>query len=233
MTTTRADDMTLPCFRSLLPALLVLLALGCERGEQPADTSTKVGLGVTESASGDSCPPLAGGTPEQYAAREPDDTMPPPPHLGSWNDSKRVRLDSFSLTVPTVASGRPLDAHGSYWISDFPSCRYHCSLEITFTSDSTAQGLDAYVKRLQTVDSTAGDDALDWMPGPARATMVNGQRGVLMDTPCGDCTAAELLVYRNSTIARVAYSIDDRERITPALQCHLTRVATSFRWEGP
>lgn len=159
----------------------------------------------------------------------PDDTIPAP-RAGSWSDTRRVALDSFSIEIPSVAEAGARDRAGSYWITKFPGCRYHCALEIHVEPDTARAGLDSYVERLRTPDTTSNSDASDWLPGDPGPATVGGRRALLMELPCGDCTAALLVSDVGGRIVRIEASIDDRDGYQPGLMCRLTRAAASFRW---
>jgi hypothetical protein len=180
----------------------------------------------------DSCASLDRQARAQNRMPEPGDTVPPP-KAGSWTDVKQVSLDSFSIEVPRVASVRPRDAHGSYWITDLPTCRYFCAIQVTLTHDSLGQTVNEYVARLRVVDTTENPDAVDWIPGPPRAVNVHGDQGLMMETACGDCTAGQIVLIRNRTIAHLSYSLDDRDGYQPGLMCRLARAASTFQWNAP
>ena len=184
---------------------------------------------VTDTTGLDSCARLDAGARRQANASLPEDALPSP-RPGSWADAKRVTLDSFSIEIPAVARARTRDEDGSYWVDSLPTCRFFCALQITFSHDSTGRGLDAYADALRTVDSTAGEDAKDWLPGPPSPITVDGDAGIRMETACGDCTSGEIVVMRDRRIATIAYNIDDRDGYQPGLVCRLERVARTFKW---
>ena len=230
--------MTLPPV-GLIGALTLALACTHARidgSSEQAATSSMAGV-VLDSIALDSCARLDRNSRPQNVVRTPDDALPPP-HPGSWSDTRRVVLDSFSLDIPRGAEAgrrdhRRFGGGVFHVITGLPSCRYDCSLAVDFLVDVAGMGLDAYVAGLQIDSSSPNHVAHGQLPGPARAVKVDGSRGMLMDTPCGDCTSGELLLMRNRTIARVEFSLDAREGYQPGLVCRLERVATSFRWLDP
>src|SRR5262245_37781891 len=106
-------------------------------------------------------------------------------------------------------------------------------LALSFVHDSAGSGLDGYVTRLRTPARGEVAGEMDDMPGAPRAIVVNGARRLLMETPCGDCTSAVLLLQRGKTLASIDISVDDRDGYQPGLMCRLTRVAATFVWARP
>jgi hypothetical protein len=157
----------------------------------------------------------------------------PPQRAGSWTDTHKVTLDAFSLAIPLVARARPRDAHDAYWIDSLPGCRFICALEVTFERDSTTGSLESYITARRTVDTTSNSDAADWIPQAPQYVSFRGRRAAIMETVCGDCTSGEVLFFRTGQIARLAYSIDDREGFQPGLICRLQRMAGTFEWGMP
>jgi hypothetical protein len=153
----------------------------------------------------------------------------PAPNAGSWNAVKRVTGNGFSIEVPTVTVRD--STHGSYSITGFPGCRYFCSLDVALEIGAARETVDQYVARLRIIDTVNNPDAADWIPGPPRVVSVQGERGLMMETPCGDCTAGEIVIARETHVARISYNLDDREGDQPGLMCRLARTAASFRWQ--
>jgi hypothetical protein len=176
----------------------------------------------------DSCAALDHFATAQQRVREPGEVIPEP-HSGSWADVRRLSLGAVSIDVP---NGITLGRWDSTTIAmyDFPTCRFFCALSITLVRDSASRSLDAYAASLRAVDTAADPNASRDLPGPPRPLTVGPERGLLMTTPCGDCTSSEVVVTRAHTVAHIGYSIDDRDGYQPGVMCRLTRAATSFRW---
>jgi hypothetical protein len=139
-------------------------------------------------------------------------------------------LDSFQFTVPTVAIARSDASHGAYYISELPGCRYFCGLEVNFVHDSIDRSLDDYAASLRVVDTARNPDDEMWRPGPARPIRLTRSDGLIMETPCGDCTSGQILAKRGRTVAHIGYSLDDRDGSQPGMMCRLARAASTFDW---
>jgi hypothetical protein len=199
----------------------------CIAHDAPATSDTSAAKKVSILDVGDSCAKHDAAARTQQSM----DTTPLPPRQGgSWTVTRRVRLDEFSLGIPVVARARSRDAHGAYWVDSLPGCRFFCALEITFARDSTTGSLESYIAARRMVDTTSNPDAADGQPGPPRYVTFGTQRAALMETRCGDCTSGEVLFFRAGQVARLAWSIDDREGFQPGLVCRLQRMASTFEW---
>jgi hypothetical protein len=203
----------------------VVLAMSCSQKshDQPALASTA----TRDTISLDSCAALDAQGAPQNRVLEPGETIPPP-HPGSWASTKRVARDSFQLEVPSVANVGFKDTQGTYWVADLPGCRYFCALGITFQTDSIDRSLDQYVASLRVVDTAKDPDAE--IPGLPHPIQLARSDGLMMSTPCGDCTSGEIVTKRGRTVAYIAYSIDDRDGYQPGLICRFARVASTFAW---
>jgi hypothetical protein len=157
----------------------------------------------------------------------------PPPNPGTWTDVKRVALDSFSIEIPRVASVRHRDAHGSYLITDLPTCRYSCAIEVSLSHDFIGKTVDDYVARLPVADDTGNPATADGIVGTPKAVTVDGNKGLMIQTDCGDCIAGEIVAIRNRTVAHLAYNLDDRNGYQPGLVCRVVRAASTFHWNRP
>jgi hypothetical protein len=155
----------------------------------------------------------------------------PQPHQGSWTDTRLARGPGFTLLIPTVATAELHARDTVFWITDLPQCRFFCAIEVTVRPNATRVPLKDFVARLQETDSAENDpDLTAYQPGPATLVQVGDQQGFLVQANCGDCTGASLFVSRGAAIAKIAYSIDDRETEEKALANALLSVAQTFRW---
>jgi hypothetical protein len=214
--------------RHLVGALaLGFVAVACSSSEKPDSRSHDIRAELVRL---DSCTTLDSAARPQDRVLEAGETVPLP-HPGTWETVKRVSLDSFSIEVPTVATVSAANAHDSHWISGLPGCRYSCGMEIILERDSVSRSLDQYVASLRVVDTTTNPDAADWVPGPPRVISVGGERGLIMETSCGDCMSGQAVVKRGRTIAHIMYSLDVRD-YQPGLMCRMARIATTFQWRS-
>jgi hypothetical protein len=143
-----------------------------------------------------------------------------------------VVLDDFSLDVPTVAVAEPRNASGAYWISQLPGCRVPCAIEVRLDENLETMSVDGYVAQLRSVDSMAPNSRY-LIPGPPSALRMGSARGLIMDVPCRDCTAGQIIVAIDRRMATIWYSVDDRNEHQPDLMCRLARVASTFRPSAP
>src|SRR5512143_2293731 len=136
----------------------------------------------------------------------------PQPHQGSWSDTRLVHGPGFTLLVPTVAVAELHARDSVFWITDLPACRYFCAIEIEVRPNPSRAPLGTFVARVRATDSATNDpDVTAYQPGPASVVQLADQQGLLVQGNCGDCTGASIFVSRGSEVARIAYSIDDRE----------------------
>jgi hypothetical protein len=215
-------------FQGLL-AIACALSFGCSGHSTDRSTARRSSVAVgADSIPLDSCVALDRLARPQNRVFEPGDSLPPP-HPGSWTAVKRLSLGAFSIEPP---AGTTLGRRDSLFVAvlDFPTCRYFCALDITLIRDSISRSLDDYVASLRVVDTAKNADAADWIPGPPRSVALGSDRGLAMETPCGDCTSAQVIVRRGNTVAHIGYSLDDRDGYHPGVMCRLARVATTFRW---
>ena len=214
--------------RRLTALLACAVIVGCstrpDRRPVQADGET-----AADSIPLDSCAKLDQlGTP-QARVLQPGEVIPGP-QPGSWADVKRVAFGAFSIEVPAVTTlGRIDSAFVS--VVDFPTCRYFCGINVDLVHDSVYTSLDAYVAHWRDLDTVGDPDAE--RSGPPRPIRVGPDRGLVMETPCGDCGSEDLIVKRGNTVAHISFSMDDREGNQPGVRCRLTRAATTFRWIDP
>ncbi len=208
-------------------AIALLLATACSRADRAQ--STIAALAAQDTVSLDSCATLDAKSAPQRRVLEPGETVPPP-HQGSWTATKPAGLDSFRIIIPTVARTRLDSTRGSYFISELPGCRYFCGLEIDFIQDSVDRPLEDYAATLRIVDTAEDPDAELWRPGTPRPIRLTHADGLIMETPCGDCTSGQIIVKRGHTIAHIGYFLDDRDGFQPGLVCRLVRTASTFAW---
>jgi hypothetical protein len=213
---------------SIQSNILYVLRARAERAQQSPRISESSRM-ASDTISLDSCARLDRESRPMNAVHEPYEDIPKP-HPGSWKSVKRIVRDGFSLEVPMVATFGAAGSEGAYAITGFPGCRYYCDITVSLESVAPTMTLDQYVAKRRLVDTTTNPDAADWIPGPPREISVHGERGLLMEIPCGDCTGGEIVTLHDAKIMSINYTLDDREGQQPGLECRLTRVATTFEW---
>lgn len=213
----------------ILACIAALLGCSENRGRPRIE---RAGVAVVpDSIALDSCEKLDRLAVPQRRVLLPGETVPHP-HPGSWSEVKRLSLGAVSIEVPSVTTVGRTDSM-FLALLDFPTCRYFCAISIALVHDSLDRSLDAYVASLRIVDSVADPDADRDRPGPPRPIGVGPDRGLIMDTPCGDCGSSDIVVRRGETVAHIDLNIDDREGYQPGVMCRLARAATTFRWIDP
>ena len=188
--------------------------------------------GAPDSLRLDSCAGLDRGARPQNRVRQPGE-IDPSPREGSWTDTRVQATPRFTMEVPRATSVTRQLADSVFTIDAFPSCRYSCSLQVTFHRDKIASSAGAYVDRLRMAAFSGDAEDSAWAPGPSRILTADGEPAVLVETPCGDCTSASLFAVRGDTAVELQYFVDDREGYQPGIACRLARVAQTFQWAAP
>lgn len=215
-------------FRRLIALLALPVIVGCSTKPDRRAARAHDQTGA-DSIPLDSCAKLDQLGAPQARVLQPGEVIPGP-HPGSWSDVKRIAFGAFSLEVPAVTTLGRIDSAFAA-VVDFPTCRYFCDISVDLVHDSADTSLDAYVAHWRDLD-TAGDPDAE-RSGPPHPIRVGPDRGLLMETPCGDCTSEDLIVKRGKTVAHIGLSMDDREGYQPGVMCRLTRAAATFRWIDP
>jgi hypothetical protein len=210
-----------------LTFLVLTLALpaGCGRVEPPPATdSAQPSVSdrpMPSTASGDSLAPSYGR-----------------PHPGSWEPSSEYADSLFTFRYPSsarVEQRPPRDGAQEVLVSELPECRWPCYVTVRIRRDTTIAALDTAVREETTADTSDDPDAGDYAATVQDSLPLGNARAVHLETYCGDCTSGALLTAHGGWLARIEYTLDDRNGYNKPLLSHLVQVARTFRWrdDGP
>jgi hypothetical protein len=171
------------------------------------------------------------------------DDGPPPgfgmgtPYPGDWTATTMYQDSLFTIEHPASARVEPRPANERYgqpypqlFISALPECKWHCGLTIVVRRDSTRDLLARIVKQTQDPEPLAATDMPEGPDAFIDSLPLGADPAVHTTTHCGDCTSFEINTTRYPWVARIEYSLDDREGLNPALAAKLAAVARTFRW---
>lgn len=182
---------------------------------------------------------------KQLAAAEPS---PPPvssdslspgygrPHPGHWDPTSEFVDSLFTFRYPSSATAEkkpPRDGAQEVWISELPECLWPCYVTVRIQHDTSTALLNTAVREETTTLDTTGDpDAADDVASIRDSLPLGNARAVHLETYCGDCTSGALLTAHGPWLARIEYSLDDRDGYNQALLSRLVEIARTFRWRS-
>jgi len=155
------------------------------------------------------------------------------PHPGRWDATREYTDSLFTIRYPSsaIVEEKPArDGEREVWVSELPTCRWPCYVTVRIRRDTSTASMDTAVREETTPDTINNPDAADDIASIRDTLPLGNARAVHLETYCGDCTSGELLTSHGSWLARIEYSLDDRDGYNQPLLSNLVAVARTFRW---